>query len=351
MKEVKPQIMLQQIIRASGWSQEETARHLNVSFVTLNNWLAERSAPRAAAVESIRSLYYEVVGEDDVDQSELEALTYEATGLRLTARQIVHSNQMLDSLVLHLTYHTNTIEGSTMTLADTQAVLFESRTLANRTQIEQIEAQNHRAALLWLLDCMQSPDFVIDEALILGLHLRLMNGILSDAGQYRRHAVRIMGTRVAVANYLKIPDLIARLVADQFSKQQPIVSSVSVAHATFEQIHPFSDGNGRVGRLLALAQSLQAGYVPPLVLREKRSAYYKYLELAQTSDKYTGLEYLMAQSMLSAGELLDVPNKHLSLNRESAKVLKEIERDIKEGRNISGPSNSYEELEDKLKNL
>ena len=74
--------------------------------------------------------------------------------------------------------------------------------------------------------------------------------------------------------------------------------------ATFEKIHPFSDGNGRVGRLLILAQALHAGLIPPLVLKERKYAYYKYLEIAQTSYNSIPLQIFIAESMVTAGQLL-----------------------------------------------
>ena len=83
-----------------------------------------------------------------------------------------------------------------------------------------------------------------------------MSGILNDAGDYRRHAVRIAGSRVIVANYIKIPDLIQKLVnslTENTTKDS--IAWLAKAHAQFEQIHLFSDGNGRIGRLIMLAMS------------------------------------------------------------------------------------------------
>jgi Fic family protein/DNA-binding XRE family transcriptional regulator len=295
---------LKSILQASGWSQEELARNLNVSFVTLNTWVNGKSEPRKKARQSIQELYFDIVGFDDVDQEKLTQQKRLAISLRATARMIAHDEAVLNKLILHLTYHTNTIEGSTMTLADTEDVLFNDRVLTNRTQIEQAEARNHQAALLWLLDELQKKDFILTEELIKGLHLRLMNGILSDAGQYRRHSVRIMGTHVTVANYLKVPDLMNKLANASTQKQTDIIAGLAQIHAAFEKIHPFSDGNGRVGRLIMLAQALRAGIVPPLVVKEKRRAYYKYLEMAQTSAEFGPLEFFIAESISTANHLL-----------------------------------------------
>lgn len=297
------QSQLKAILQASGLSQEDLARRLDVSFVTLNTWANGKSEPRKKAQESIQALYFDIIGFDTVDQEELKRQKQIVTSLYTTAQAISGNESVLNKLILHLTYHTNTIEGSTMTLADTEDVLFNNQVLTNRTQIEQAEARNHQAALLWLLEEIKKKDFVFTEETVKGLHLRLMNSILGDAGQYRHHSVRIMGTQVTVANHLKVPNLMSGL-QETIAEKNDIVAGLARTHATFEKIHPFSDGNGRVGRLIMLAQALQAGIVPPLVLKERRRAYYKYLEMAQTKEVFGPLEFFIAESVQTSNQLL-----------------------------------------------
>ena len=294
------------ILKASNWSQEQLARTLGVSFPTLNSWVNGRSEPRTKAVGRIQILYLEIVGADDIDAETLNHAKTKAAQLKLTARDLLGDAEMLDKLTLHLTYHTNTIEGSTMTLSDVEEVIFEHKVLTNRTAIEQAEARNHQAALYWLIEQLAElgDDFVINEEFILGLHLRIMNGIIGDAGHYRSHAVRIMGANIPLANYLKVPELVAQLAHTLQGSNPDTILALATVHTTFEKIHPFSDGNGRTGRLIMLAQALQAGTMPPLVAKERKQAYYKYLEAAQLRNLYTPLELFIAESMLYTQELL-----------------------------------------------
>jgi len=296
---------LEKILSASGWSQEQLASELSVSFPALNAWLNKRAVPRAKAQVRIHELYLSIVGSSSISDTDLIQAKEEAKQYPLNARQIISNQNMLDKLTLHLTYHTNTIEGSTMTLTDVENVIFDNKVLSNRTAIEQLEAKNHQAALNWLLDQVAEAKvaFVITEEIILGIHLRLMNGIVSDAGQYRKHAVRIMGAHVPLANWQSIPKLITELT-NHDEDSGDVVTLLAKIHATFEKIHPFSDGNGRTGRLLMLAQALNAGIAPPIVLKERRRAYYKYLELAQTKEEYKPLELFIAESIQSSGKLL-----------------------------------------------
>lgn len=298
--------LLNAILKASDWSQEQLAQKLGVSFATLNSWVNERSRPRKKAVVRIEQLFLETVGTDVVDETLLLEKKKQAAKQKMTSASLANDANMLDVLTLYLTYHTNTIEGSTMTLSDVENVIFDNKVLSNRTAVEQTEARNHQATLHWLIDQMntQGKAFVIDEELILNIHLRLMHGIITDAGKYRNHSVRIMGSRVVLANYLKIPLLMADLLQKLQMHDNDPISSIAKTHAKFEQIHPFSDGNGRTGRLIMLVQALQAGVVPPLVVKERKNAYYKYLELAQTKYESKPLEQFIAESILFTSNLL-----------------------------------------------
>jgi Fic family protein len=298
-------IQLQQILNASKWSQEQLAAELGVSFPALNAWINKRAVPRAKAQVRIQQLHATIIGSLSISEDNLKVAKHEAGHYFLTANQVISNQEMLEKLTLNLTYHTNTIEGSTMTIGDVEDVIFNDKVLSNRTAIEQLEAKNHQSALYWLLDQVAGAKgiFLITEAIILGIHLRLMNGIVSDAGQYRQHAVRIMGTHVTLANWQSIPRLVTELT-NNTEDPKDVVATLAKVHATFEKIHPFSDGNGRTGRLLMLAQALSVGTVPPIILKERKQAYYKYLELAQTKDNYIPLEYFIAQSIELAGKLL-----------------------------------------------
>lgn len=302
---------LKVILKASGWSQEELAHRLNVSFATVNSWVNQRSEPRAKANQRIEELYLDIVGAETIDEDRLSVAKLAAETLLIDPKSITTNKQTLDKLTLHLTYHTNTIEGSTMTLSDVQEVIFDHKILTNRTAIEQAEARNHQAALHWLLSQLtdNKRQLLINEELILGIHLRLMNGIMSDAGQYRKHTVRIMGSRVATANWVKIPSSVAKLTDNSHDMSSDIVAAMASFHAVFEQIHPFSDANGRTGRLIMLAQALNAGLISPLIVKERRYAYYKYLEVAQTMQDCSPLELFIAEAMQFTHTLLRPTSK------------------------------------------
>ena len=301
---MKSEEYLKITIKASGWSQERLAMELRVTFATLNSWINGKSSPRAKALKNIEKLYFDTVGVESVDIEKLAIAKKQALTFKMSPGELVSNKELLDKLTLYLTYHTNTIEGSTMTLSDVEDVIFDHKVLSNRTAIEQAEARNHQATLHWLIDLLnETKNLEVNEELILGIHLRLMNGIITNAGKYRNHSVRIMGSEVTLANYHKIPELIGQLGSERYLRQD-LISNLARVHAKFEQIHPFSDGNGRAGRLIMLVQTLANGYVPPVVRKERKYAYYKALELAQTKEIYGPLELFIAESMYFSNELL-----------------------------------------------
>ena len=298
--------VLQQIIGASGWSQEALASKLGVSFPTLNSWINGRSKPqRNTNKQAIASLASDVLGADSVDASTLAELKIKAVQYKLTAKALVANRALLEKLTLNLTYHTNSIEGSTMTIGDVKEVLFDNKVLSNRTQIEQREAINHQVAMNFLLDLLaHDPKVRWTPELIRDIHLRLMSGIISNAGLWRNHSVRIAGVHVPLANFVKVPSLIESLCDDLNHTTADPISLLARTHAIFEQIHPFSDGNGRTGRLIMFALALQYGVVPPIITKDRRNAYYKYLELAQTKERFDLLEQMLATEIIAIGEAI-----------------------------------------------
>jgi len=299
---------LQKIIAASGLSQQSLAEKLGTSFVSLNNWLNGKATPTRGELKArIELLFIEYLGTDSIEHQVLKEVKRKAEKQHLTAKHLIKNRELLDKITLSLTYHTNTIEGSTMTKSDVAAVLFDNEILRNRTQIEQREAINHRVALDFLLDELAANgDLRLTPELIQKTHLLLMNGIMSNAGQWRNHGVRIQGSHVPLANFIKIPELIDKLCNDCNSETEDPVSVLARTHAVFEQIHPFSDGNGRTGRLLMFIKSLQFGLVPPIVPKERKAVYYRYLELAQTEAKYDNLEMFGKETIVqTSDELLE----------------------------------------------
>ena len=295
---------LRKILTATGWSQEFLASKLDISFVTLNSWINEKSEPRDASKKKIDLVFLDIMGADGIDFEELTTLKARAETKHYTAKRLVSDKNLLEKLTTSLTYHSNGTEGSTMTEQDVKAVIFDNQILRNRTTTEQREAINHQTALYFLLDNLTEAgtSFQFTPDIIKATHLRMMNGIVSDAGYYRNHGVRIRGASVALANYLKIPELISNWCNLANEETTDKINLLARTHAEFEHIHPFSDGNGRTGRLMLFILALKLGLIPPILKKERRFAYYKHLELAQSRSITDPLELFIAKAIIETAE-------------------------------------------------
>lgn len=303
---------LERLLKITGKTQTELAQLLQVSFVTLNTWLHSKSLPRKSALEKIDLLYQEYTGVSEVTDSELntkkEKIAQYKKQFPKPLQYILQRQDVYETFVLELTYHTNSIEGSTFTEPEVRAVIFDGVTIPDKTVVEHQEAKNHQAAfgnlLQWLTTHKQPKQ--ITEELLKKLHAILMNGIRTDAGNYRRHGVRMVGSHVPTTNYLRIDSRMQDFMKSVQAKSgEDVVTHIAKIHAQFEQIHPFADGNGRVGRLLMHAQALQHGLPPILIKQEKKQAYYTYLQKAQLEEKYIFLESFIYDGLLESYALLE----------------------------------------------
>ncbi len=301
-------VKLKLIQRLSGQSQEKLAAELGVSFPTLNSWINGRSIPREKAQARIDELCKRLTGEAVIPETALEAkkqfLREKQKSYPNILRLILERKDLRDEFVLALTYNTNRIEGSTLTEPETAAILFENAALPDKSIIEQMEVKNHQAALGQIFKHLveKAP---IDESLVLRLHSILMNGIRDDAGQYRNHSVRIAGSNVPTANYVKIPNLMSGLVEDIWQKLDDPMKHATQIHSRFEQIHPFSDGNGRVGRLILDAMLLKANLPPAVIRQENRRLYITYLNKSQLQEDFSLFEDFLCDAVLSAFAILE----------------------------------------------
>lgn len=302
---------LNQIRKYSGKTQEELARDLGVSFPTLNSWINGKSQPRSKATEKINSLYLETFGDTSIGKKALETKIKKLEQLKQQFPEpfslVMSRTDIYDDFLLSLTYHTNSIEGSTFNEPDVKAVLFDDVTIPNKSVREHQEAKNHQSALGFVMRWIRDNSSTIDVEFIKHIHQILMNGIMQNAGEYRNHSVRIAGVHVPTSNYLSIEKHMSEFVNvfNQFQKKSlNQVEHIAHTHARFEQIHPFSDGNGRVGRLLMLILAFKYNMAPVLIKKEKKQAYYTYLEESQVKNNSIPLTSFIFDALFEGYKLL-----------------------------------------------
>lgn len=299
---------LEIIKKRLGLTQTKLAERFGVSFAAFNSWWTSKSIPRPKMQVAIDELFLEVTGQKIIPADQLTAkkqiLQKKSGEHKNIVTEILNNPDIRDQFILKLTYNSNRIEGSTLSEPDTAAILFDNAALPNKSLTEQLEAKNHQTALNYLFDHLAKKKKV-DEALVLKLHSILMNGIKPDAGIYRNHGVRITGVNLPTANYMSIPKLMPEVMARITGKTQDIIALSAGVHSKFEQIHPFSDGNGRTGRLLMNAMLLQANFAPAIIRQEQKQLYYTYLYKAQTKEDHSQLEDFLCEAVMDGFKILE----------------------------------------------
>jgi Fic family protein len=182
-----------------------------------------------------------------------------------------------------MVYESNSIEGNTLTLRETEVVLSKGVTVSGKPLKDHLEAVN--LAKAWeRVQELALPDSLLEQRELLELHRIVMTGVEdSFGGSYRASAVRIAGANLVPPNPVKVPDLMDRLFADLPGTSDPVERAARLHHGV-AAIHPFSDGNGRTARLAMNFVLLAAGYPPVSIAPQLRTGYYAALEAADSGD-------------------------------------------------------------------
>jgi len=185
-----------------------------------------------------------------------------------------------EQLAVEWTYNSNAIEGSTLTLRETQLILEQGVTIGGKSLREHFEVINHREAIRWVESLAERRE-PITTSVVRQLHALVMAHIDDEnAGQYRQLPVRIAGAAheppPAWEIAARMSDWADWLAAQEAAGAEP-VELAAVAHYRLVSIHSFLDGNGRTARLVMNLALLRAGYPPAIIARANRAQYYRAL--------------------------------------------------------------------------
>ncbi len=177
------------------------------------------------------------------------------------------------AFLVDYTYDSNAIEGNTLTPSETALVL-EGVTISEKPLKDHLEALGHRDAFGYLEEFVASGA-AMSEEFVRQLHALVLADKPQDRGVYRRLPVMISGARYTPPQpYLVGPQMEEWVRGVRETRLHPLVAAAEF-HLRFEAIHPFIDGNGRTGRLVANFMLMREGYLPISIKYENRRAYYE----------------------------------------------------------------------------
>ena len=245
---------------------------------------------------------------------------------------IVFESELPESI-----YNSNAIENSTLTISETEKILLDMEVSRNVSVREVFEAKNLARVFGYIRDKMSTKN--TDKEFILLLHeMLILNIDVSIAGRFRKkdEYVRVETYIAPAPEHINV--MMDSLLLEYSScHTEYFLEKIAKFHLEFEHVHPFCDGNGRIGRVLVNYQLMQLGF-PPIIVRDKEKAiYYKsfgeyrdsnkkktaimnkvfYLALLESFHKR--IAYLKGEEIIRLSEYAKRKNESLSIFLNKAK--------------------------------
>ena len=270
-------------------TQNEVADVLNVSSATISKYESGTLEPNIESLKRLAELFEISVDEllndeeDKFDISKINVLDIlrEQKNMKLKGN-LYHNTQII------FAYNTNHIEGSKLTEDQTRYIYETNTLLAEKDSItdidDVIETANHFKLVDYMLDI---ADKKLTEKMIKEFHKILKEGT-SDSrkdwfvvGDYKKLSNEVGGLKTTEPK--NVDRDMKRLLEWYVSLKQVTINEIIEFHAKFEKIHPFQDGNGRVGRIIAFKECLKNNIVPFIILDKDKLFYYRGLNQYQTN--------------------------------------------------------------------
>jgi len=189
----------------------------------------------------------------------------------------------LEDVLVRLAHHSSAIEGNTITLPETVTIILNDMlpNNANITRREFYEVDNHQQAFEYVIHLIGNNQ-KLSVPIIKGIHEKLTDRLQYDKGQFKAEENHIKGTEISTALPKDVPQLMDQLIGnldyrlENSNSKEDLLTAILETHIQFEKIHPFSDGNGRTGRMI-MNYSLLENNLPPFIIRKNDKT--KYMQI------------------------------------------------------------------------
>ena len=284
------------------FSVADTAKKWNLSERSVRNYCAKGRVPGAFLTGKTWNI---------PENAEKPARSNQKAAMPMTLLDILqeekkkkYSGGIYHKTQIELTYNSNHMEGSRLTHEQTRYI-FETNTIGVENEVlnvdDVIETANHFRCIDMIIDHAKAP---LTEKFIKELHLILKSGTSDSRKDW-----------FAVGNYKKLPNEVGgmdttlpedvagkmkALLAEYNSKNTQTLEDILAFHVKFERIHPFQDGNGRVGRLIMFKEWLKYDIVPFIIEDNLKLFYYRGLKEWNREKGYLTDTCLTAQDKYKA---------------------------------------------------
>lgn len=211
--------------------------------------------------------------------NEKEGKNYLLERLRLEKKNQIKGG-IYHKMMIDLTFHSNHMEGNELTHDETRYI-FETRTIGIEKNTSKkvddiVETMNHFAAIDRVIDFANYP---LSEAFIKELHGILKSNTVDSrlpyfvVGDYKKMPNEVGGLETTRPRLVRSE--MKKLLSQYSKKESHSLEEIVEFHVQFERIHPFQDGNGRMGRLIAFKECLKNNLVPFIIFDDKKVFYYR----------------------------------------------------------------------------
>lgn len=194
------------------------------------------------------------------------------------------SKDYLDDILVRLAHHSAGIEGNTISLPATVSIIVNGTLpMSGKATVREFyEIENHKQAFENMLSHLLNEDPLM-VTIIKDIHADLTDRLQYDRGQFKKNENMILGAEFQTASPSETPFLMTQLIDNLAYRLEGAESddekliAVLDSHIQFERIHPFSDGNGRTGRMVLNYSLLQQGFPPLIIEKETKAEYIEFL--------------------------------------------------------------------------
>ena len=276
---------------ANKMTQKDIAEILEVEPGTISKYESGMIEPNIESLKRLAETFNitvdKLIKEEKFDVSKINVLEtlreQKEMGLK---GNLYHNTQII------FAYNTNHIEGSTLTedqtryIFETNTILFEGDTIAKVDDI--LETSNHFQLVDYMLDV---ADKKLNEKMIKEFHKILKNGTSDsrvdwfNVGEYKQKANQI-GSGISTTLPSNVEKEMSKLMEWYNSIKEITIKEIIEFHYRFEKIHPFQDGNGRVGRIIMFKECLKNNIIPFIILDKDKLFYYRGLKEYKNENGY-----------------------------------------------------------------
>ena len=202
-------------------------------------------------------------------------------------------------LSVRMIHHSNAIEGNTLTLNETATIILDSTIPGSKSVREVFEVLNHKKAIDYMISELENEK-KLDIYMIKKINKEILDRLNDNAGNFKNSSNAIIGTDFVTSTPSQAPALTKNWIEnlnyrlELCKNNNEKLLEILHSHIEFERIHPFSDGNGRTGRLIMLYLCFQEKISPFVIEKSDRALYMNYLREQNTDIIFERVKELQA---------------------------------------------------------